>query len=84
MCDGVDVEFDGRTTTEEAGGRMADDVDVRVPDCGEQAPGHLLAGLPEIGVDRSNQDVEAGEEVVGPAQGDGFPARGPRATSADP
>src|SRR5208337_272135 len=60
---------DRRTTTENAGSRMADDVDVGVLDGGEQTPGHLLAGLVKIGVHRSNQDVKAGEEVVIPVQG---------------
>ena len=66
---GVDVEVNGRTTAEEAGGRMADDVDVGVLDRGQQASGHLLAGLVEIGVHGSNQDVEPGEKVVVPIKG---------------
>ena len=48
---------------------MADDVDVGVLDGGEEAPSHFLAGLVEIGVHRSDQDVEAGEEVVVPVEG---------------
>ena len=65
---GVDVEIDGRATAEDAGGGMADDVDVRVLDGGEQPPGHLRGCLIEIGVHRGDQDIEAGEEVVVPVQ----------------
>lgn len=63
---GVNVEVNWRTPTEETGSRTADDVDVRVLDGGEEAPGHRLAGVVEIGVQGSNQDVEPGEEVVIP------------------
>ena len=45
-------------------GRVGDHVDVRAANRGEDAPGELLAGLAPPDVERGDDDVVLGEEVI--------------------
>src|SRR5690606_1815139 len=64
--DGVPVGVDHAAPADLAGGRVADDVDVRVLAGGDEAPGHLVAAHREVGVDRGHPHVEAAQDLAGP------------------
>ena len=56
-------DLDRRPLADPPGGRVADDVDVRVLAGGDEPPGHLRPGLLEVRVHRGDADVEPGQEV---------------------
>ena len=65
LGDRLDVDPVGLAAADQAAGEVADAVDVRVLDRGEDALGHLLFGDREGGVDAGDDPVERGDEVVG-------------------
>lgn len=64
--DRVEVDVDGGALADEAGGGVADDVDVRVLAGLDDPPGQRLAPLVEVRVHRGHAQVEAGEELPRP------------------
>ncbi len=59
-----DVDGVGLAAEDLAAGGMAEDADVRVFECAEDAGGHLFDGLVEVGVDAGDDDVHLGEGGV--------------------
>ena len=65
LGDRLDVDPVGLAAADQAAGEVADAVDVRVLDRGEDALGHLLFGDREGGVDAGDDPVERRDQVVG-------------------
>src|SRR5215207_11424593 len=69
LGDLLDVDAVGLAAADQAPGEVADAVDVRVFDRGDDAVRHLLFGDVEGGVDAGDDPVEGGDEVVGIVEG---------------
>src|SRR5439155_12095483 len=66
---GAHVEGGGFALVDEAAGGVAEDVHVGVADGVDGAPGDLVGGLPQAGVDRGHHYVEPGQHVVREVEG---------------